>query len=258
MLMRRKPMCRDSRAGLLLACALCFTVTAPVLGGDLPSTEEIFARHTEAVGGDALAKVKNVAAEYTFSMPTMGLETTGKTYMEAPDKSYTLISLAAMGGADWEDGVNGDIAWQNNPQMGFRVLDGIEKTMALQKTRLDAFANWRDLWETAETVGEESVGEAVCYKVALTSPSGEDVAAYFDKETGLLLQQEVPVAQMGATIVVKLSDHREVDGVTVPHFIEQEGPMAVVIEYTSLRINADDIPEDIFEIPQGIKDMAAE
>ena len=61
---------------------------------------------------------------------------------------------------------------------------------------------------------------------------------------------------MGATVVVKLSDFREVDGVTVPHFIEQEGPMAALIEYTSLRINVDDIPEGTFEIPQGIKDMA--
>jgi len=256
--MRLKPTYRDSRAGLLLACALCLTVAAPALGGDLPSAEEVFAKHTQAVGGDALAKVKNVVAEYTFSMPTMGLETTGETYMEAPDKSYTRISLAAMGGADWEDGVNGEIAWQNNPQMGLRLLDGVEKTMAFQKTRLDAFAGWTDLWETAETVGEETVGEAVCYKVALTAPGGEVVAAYFDKETGRLLQQEVPLPQMGATVVVKLSDFREVDGVTVPHFIEQEGPMAVLIEYTGLRFNVDDIPEGTFEVPQGIKDMAAE
>ena len=258
MLVRLKSTCRGSHGGLLLAASLSLALATPALAGDLPPVEEVFARHTQAVGGDALGRVKNVAAEYTFSMPAMGLETTGKTYMEAPDKSYTLISLAAMGGADWEDGVNGDVAWQNNPQMGFRVLDGIEKTMALQKTRLDAFANWRDIWETAETVGEETIGEAVCYKVALTSPSGEDVAAYFDKETGLLLQQEIPLPQMGATVVVKLSDHREVDGVTVPHFIEQEGPMAALIEYTSLRINVDDIPEGTFEVPQGIKDMAAE
>jgi len=255
-MIRLKPTPGHSRAGLLLGLALTFAV--PARGGDLPPAEEIFAKHTAAVGGDALEKIKNVAAEYTFSMPTMGVETTGKTWIEAPDKSYTRISLAAMGGADWEDGVNGDIAWQNNPQMGFRLLDGIEKTMALQKTRVDAFANWKDFWKAAETVGEETIGEAACYKVALTSPGGETVTAYFDEETGLLLQQEVPVPQMGATVVAKLSDFREVDGVTIPHFIEQEGPMPIIIEYTSLRINVDDIPEGTFEVPQAIKDMAAE
>jgi hypothetical protein len=257
-MIRLKPTPDRSRAGLLLGLGLCLASAVPAPGGDLPPAEEVFARHTAAIGGDALEKVENVAAEYTFSMLTMGVETTGKTWIEAPDKSYTQISLAAMGAADWEDGVNGDIAWQNNPQMGLRRLDGIEKTMALQKTRLDPFAQWQDLWETAETVGEETIGEAVCYKVALTSPDGDTVTAYFDKETGLLLQQEIPVPQMGATVVAKLSDFREIDGVTLPHFIEQEGPMPVLIEYTSLRINADDIPEGTFDVPEGIEAMAAE
>jgi outer membrane lipoprotein-sorting protein len=241
-----------------VACALLLAAPGSAVGGDLPSAEEVFARHTEAVGGDALGKVKNVATEFTFSMPSMGVETTGETYIEAPDKSYTRIDFTAMAGVDWEDGANGDVAWQNNPQMGFRVLDGIEKIMALQKTRLDAFATWKDLWETAETVSEEAVGEAACYKVALTAPGGEAVTAWFDKETGRLLQQEIPLPQMGAAVVVKLSDFREVDGVTVPHFIEQEGPMPVIVEYIDLRFNVDDIPEGTFELPEAVKDLVDE
>jgi hypothetical protein len=255
---RRKPTRRVSRGHILLGAGAFLILAAPALAGDLPPAEEVFAKHTAAIGGDTLEKVSNVAAEYTFSMPTMGLETTGKTYMEAPDKSYTVIDLAAMGGVDWEDGVNGDIAWQKNPQMGLRLLDGIEKTMALQKTRMDPFAHWKDLWETAETMGEETLGEAPCYKVALTSPGGETVTAYFDKETGLLLQQEVPLPQMGATIIAKLSDFREVEGVTLPHLIEQEGPMPVLIEYTRLRFNVDDIPEGVFDVPEGVQEMVTE
>ena len=34
--------------------------------------------------------------------------------------------------------------------------------------------------------------------------------------------------------------------------------MAVTIEYTRLRTNVDDIPEDAFELPQKIKEMVAE
>ena len=255
---RRKPTRREFPGRILLTASACLILGVPALADDLPPAEEVFAKHTAAIGGDALERVKNVAAEYAFSMPTMGLETTGKTYMEPPDKSYTVIDLAAVGGADWQDGLNGDIAWQKNPQMGLRLLDGIEKTMALQKTRMDPFAHWKELWETAETMSEETVGETACYKVALTSPGGETVTAYFDKQTGPLLQQEVPQPQMGATIIVKLSDFREVDGVTLPHLIEQEGPMPVLIEYTRLRFNVDDIPEGVFEIPEGLEEMVTE
>ena len=58
----------------------------------------------------------------------------GEFHLEAPDKSHTLINLMEMGSADFEDGVNGEVAWQNNPQMGatvtvqlsdYREVDGV-------------------------------------------------------------------------------------------------------------------------------------
>ena len=62
---------------------------------------------------------------------------------------------------------------------------------------------------------------------------------------------------MGASITTTFSDYREVSGVTTAHRIEQGGPMPFTIEYTDVRYNVDDIPADAFEVPQGIKDMAA-
>ncbi len=103
---------------LLIACALCGALAAPATAGDLPAAEDLLARSTAAIGGDAIKEVKNMAAEFSFSMPAMGLSTTGESYIERPDKTYSMISLAAMGSADFESGVNGDIVWQNNPQDG--------------------------------------------------------------------------------------------------------------------------------------------
>ena len=64
--------------------------------------------------------------------------------------------------------------------------------------------------------------------------------------------------EMGVSIVTKFRDYREVGGVKAAHRVEQEGPMPFTVEYTSVRYNVDDIPEDIFDVPQGIKEMAAE
>ena len=84
MKVRLKP---DSLAGLLLACGLCLFLAAPAAADDLPTAEDLFAKHATAIGGDALGKVKNMAAEFTFSMPAMGLETNGEAYLEVPYKT---------------------------------------------------------------------------------------------------------------------------------------------------------------------------
>ena len=68
MKVRLKP---DSLAGLLLACGLCLFLAAPAVAEDLPTAEEVFAKYTAAIGGDALENVKNVASKFTFSAPEM-------------------------------------------------------------------------------------------------------------------------------------------------------------------------------------------
>ena len=236
----------------VLVAGLCLALAGPALAAELPPVEEIFAKHTAAVGGDAIDEVKTIALEFTFSMAEMGLDTTGEAYMEVPDKSYTLVSLAAMGAGDFEDGTSGSVAWQNNPQMGYRLLDGIEKTMSLQRARLAPFKDWQDFWAKAETVGEEMVGEDASYKVVLTHADGGTINVYFDKEEGLVRKQEIPVPQMGSTVTVTPSDYRAVEGLTMPHRIDQTGPMTIAIVYTDVRINPDDIPEDVFDLPAEV------
>lgn len=92
----------------------------------------------------------------------------------------------------------------------------------------------------------------------LTPADGTPLTAWIDKETSLLVQEEMQIPEMGASIITKYSDYREIDGTKMAHRIELEGPMAYVIEYTGVRFNVDDIPENSFALPQGIKQMAAE
>lgn len=234
-------------AGLFVALAL------PATAGDLPTAEAVFAKHRAAIGGDAVGKVRNAAYEFNFSLPGMGLATTGKAYMEVPGRAYMMIDLATVGASNHEEGLSDGVAWQNSPQSGLRTLEGMERKMALQRARLDPFSSWKDFWEEAETVAEETVGGTPCYKVALTTAEGPRVSAFFATDTGLLLQMAVPVPQAGATVLVKMSDFRPVDGVMVAHRIDQEGPMPLAIEYTRVRFNVDDIPPGRFDLPAGIE-----
>ena len=163
-----------------------------------------------------------------------------------------MIDLSAMGVSNHEDGVRDGVAWQNSPQTGLRTLDGMEKRMALQRTRLDAFTSWKELWQKAETVAEETVGGEPCHKVVLTPADGSPVAGWFGTKTGMLLKMEVPVPQTGSTVTIKPSDFRPVDGVMMAHRVDQEGPMPMTIEYTKIRFNVDDIPAGRFDLPAGL------
>lgn len=240
-----------SFAALTLAAAL------PAAAAELPTADQVFARHRAAIGGDAIDKVKNAAFEFSFSMPSMGVATTGKAYQVFPGKAYMMIDLSAMGVPNHEDGVLDGVAWQNSPQTGLRTLDGMEKRMALQRTRLDAFTSWKELWQKAETVAEETVGGEPCHKVVLTPADGSPVAGWFGTKTGMLLKMEVPVPQMGSTVTIKPSDFRPVDGVMMAHRVDQEGPMPITIEYTKIRFNVDDIPAGRFDLPAGLAAPAA-
>jgi hypothetical protein len=234
-----------------LRVAISLAVALPATAAELPTAEAVFAKHRAAIGGEAIDKVRNAAFEFNFSLPGMGIATTGKAYLELPGKAYMMIDLTSVGVSNHEEGVAGGVAWQNSPQTGFRVLEGVEKSMALQRSRLDAFSAWKDFWSKAETVAEEAIGDTPCYKVVLTPAEGAPVSGCFAKSTGLLLQMEVPAPQTGATVVVKPSDFRPVDGVMMAHRVDQEGPMPITIEYTRIRFNVDDIPPGRFELPPG-------
>lgn len=241
-----------TRRTTLWTAGLCIALALPATAGELPTAEAVFAKHRAAIGGDAVDKVRNAALDFNFSMPGMGIATTGKAYMEVPGKAYMMIDLTTVGVSNHEEGVSGGVAWQNSPQTGLRALDGMEKRMALQRSRLDAFSSWKEFWDKAETVAEEDVAGTTCYKVVLTAADGPPVSGYFAKATGLLVQMAVPVPQTGSTVLVKTSDFRPVDGVMMAHRIDQDGPMPLTIEYTRIRFNVDDIPPGKFDPPAGL------
>jgi hypothetical protein len=162
-----------------------------------------------------------------------------------------MIDLASVGATNHEEGVLDGVAWQDSRQTGLRTLDGLEKRLALQRTRLDAFSGWKELWQKAEAVAEELVAGEPCNMVVLTPEEGSPVSGWFSVKTGLLQRMEVPVPQMGATVTVKTSDFRAVDGIVMPHRIEEEEMMPITIEYTRIRFNFDDIPLGRFDLPAG-------
>ena len=78
-----------------------------------------------------------------------------------------------------------------------RKRTGEEERASLRQAALNPFADWKAHYEKAETVAEEVVQEKPCYKVVFTPSEGRTLNAYFEKETGLLVRQEL-VSEAGS------------------------------------------------------------
>jgi len=237
-------------AGIVMAAAL--SLAPPTSAGDLLPAEAVLARYAEAIGGDAVAKVENRVAEFEFSMASQGVYATGVDYWQAPGERHFRIDLAATGVADFESGVSGDTAWQVHPLAGASVLKGNEERESLRTAHLNPFAVWQTFYETAETAGEEVVREKSCYKIVFTPAEGAPLHSYFDKDTGLLVREEI-LGPTGPVITRDLADWQESQGIRSPRSVKQRGLQSYSLEFTNVSYGVDEIPEGTFEIPASVK-----
>jgi outer membrane lipoprotein-sorting protein len=238
--------------GPAIAALLAVCSPAPAaVAGDLPPADEVLAAYGEAIGGEALDKVKNMSAEFEFEMPMQGVYSTGVELWERPGKLYFRIDLASMGVADYEAGTLDGLAWESHPMNGTRKLEGVESREQLRRASLNPFSSWKEVFGKAETVAEEAVGEKACYKVVLTPAEGPPLSAWFEKDTGLLLRQEIG-GPGGSTTTVDLSDYQESAGILSPRMVDQTGLQSYSIKYTSVAYDVDDIPEDAFDVPASL------
>jgi hypothetical protein len=162
-----------------------------------------------------------------------------------------------MGVPDFETGVLEGVAWQSHPMAGTRKLSGAEGAAALRRAALNPFEGWKEQFDTAETVAEEIVEEKTCYKVVFTPAEGAPLSSYFDKETGLLVRQELG-GDTGPRMVTNLGDYQETKGIVSARTVETKGPESFTLKYTTVAYDVEDIPEDTFELPTSLQATAGQ
>lgn len=239
---------------VVVAMALVLSVSI-AQAADLPKAEDVLEKYIDAVGGRAaFGKLKSRITKSTFSLPDMGMEGPRTSYIVLPDKSYSESEFSGFGTT--KSGVKDGVAWSMNPNQGPTILEGRRKEMALRQMAFNPYLNWKETYSKVETVGEESVGEAACYKLVLTPSEGSPQTCYFDKESGLLLKTEAE--RRGQTTTATLSDYKEVDGIKIAHkTVRAGGQYTFETTINSVEHNVD-IPDDRFEFPDEIKALIKE
>lgn len=224
---------------------------------DLMSGEEVMERYLKVTGGrEAYEAVKSVTLTGTLEMG-MGMTGKMKVYVLSSGKMRSDMTIEGVG--EITSGTDGETVWSDNPMQGPRILEGSERDMTLQSSRIADEANWRERYKKVETVGVEMVNSKPAYKVEITPKEGSKRVAYYDKESGLLVKQTMKMeSQMGEMPVeVFISDYKTVGGVMFPFktrtlVMTQE----MVATFDSVEVNTE-IPAEKFELPDDIKELKA-
>lgn len=228
---------------------VCLSIVFP------QSADEVIEKYLAAIGGRAaIEKLQNRSMKASFSMPDMGVQTEMVFYVQPPDKTYSELDVPGFGMVT--SGMNGDVAWSDNPMTGPRLLSGSEKEAALRQSSMDILVDWKRFFAEAELTGTEVVAGKNCQKVAFKSQSGSTVSLFFDGESGLMVR--AVDTREGEVFITDFSDYQTVDGVKLPFSIRTSTPQFDFnMEITEVKHNID-IPDQRFALPAEIQRQAGQ
>lgn len=227
----------------VLAIFLASPSSISAIAQDLPTPQTIVDKYVEAIGGEAAYKaVKNRVMKGDIHAVHLDFWGTITSYVEPPN-AKRIIAFDAAGTTI--EGVYEGVAWS-----GGRLVRGWLGKVAVHQADLQQWLNWRSYYASAETVGEEAIGDATALKVVFTSEEGDTMTHWFGKESGLLIQSLGPY--IGGPAIVTMTDYKGVGGVLVAHKILSEGAAGPIeITFTTIEHNTE-IEPSMFAVPESM------
>lgn len=238
----------------LLRCStLVFAAMSVAAAADMPSGESLLQRYIDKSGGaEAYARAKNMSMSGTVEM--QGRNISGTVMIsEEGEKSYTAMDFPGIGKV--EEGYDGETAWENSALEGPRILEGDEKASVKRAATLALITSWKQVYKSANTVGEADVDGKPAWKVEMTPNEGKPETFFFDKNSGLLVRISAVLSTALGDIATEatMSDFRSVDGILTPFAITEKAmSQNVVMHFSKIAYNAD-IPSNRFDLPAAVK-----
>jgi hypothetical protein len=260
---------RHSHRGLallLLALPLLFVMIAALVvailispgtpeAAGLPTGAEICDRYVEATGGaDTWAKIVNRKTTGVLEIPAQMLSFEMTIWSARPNLTYMSMANPAFGTI--ESGVSPDgVVWEKSIMTGPVIKEGEERQMRLNEAQFDGMGRWREIYQSAECTGEDTLDASACWTVKLTSKSGTERTVWFDKESGLIRRIDMSVPTEAGVVPMSVipGDYREVDGLlsahlTVIRVLGQERVMTTKTVEQNI-----EMPEGRFDPPDDVK-----
>lgn len=218
---------------------------------DLPSAESILAKAVEAVGGrEKLDEVDSFYYKANVKISPMGIE--GPVEIWWKDGDFYMLNVVP-GVGKIQEGKKGELIWQDDPINGLRELEGPEAEQHAWAAALMLTADWKEHFETAQTVAERTVDGTKVYDVELKTDSGAKLIMTFDADSGLQVAQRYEqVLPTGAVpLEVTMSDYRDVEGIKIAFEQKTDASVAQATQtLETVEINPE-VDESKFAMPTG-------
>jgi hypothetical protein len=235
-----------------IACLIaCATVSA---GETLPKADVLLDKQVEAAGGKAAySRIHSEISTATMEIPERGMKAKLTTYGAEPNLRLQEGTIDGVGTI--REGTNGEVAWSISPNHEPRIKEGADRDEALLNAAFDGDGHWRELYQTAETVGVDTINGKECYKVQLKTKTGIPETRWLDKKTGLMLKGSRISKSDGRELEIEmtLSDFRREGEILQAHKVESAvAGMRMIITLDSMQYNVE-IAKDKFALPEEVQ-----
>lgn len=204
-----------------IACNRATPTSAPTAtSSPSPATsavvDQIFARYTEAVGGqEAIDRVTSYKTKGTFELA--GRRGSIEIWGKDPNKNLTVIEFPQVGTV--KKGFDGETQWVQTP--AGTVSDSSEQEIAEVERDAEIYraGKIKSLYQSLKMGAKARLGGRDVHMIEGEQAKGPAEKLFFDVENGLLVRWDMARRHpKRGTVFVKvhLNDYREVDGVKVP------------------------------------------
>jgi hypothetical protein len=206
----------------------------------LPTTDDVIARYTRAIGDAAIETLKTRTfrgTETTTNRMTPPQTNPIEIIQAEPNKLLIVRSNARDAALEGFDGLKG---WTKDAR-GQRGITGKELVELKREADFFRYLRIRETYPQMRVLAREKVRDRDAYVVGATSRDDSREKLYFDVETGLLVRRFVAFKTAFGSIpdVTDFDDYREVNGVKLPFTIAwSRPPFGVVRRFTEIRLNA--------------------
>jgi hypothetical protein len=222
-------------------------VLALRVDAQLPTVQAVYDKYAQAVGGRAAwEKVEAQSEKGTVDITFAGL--TGSYERHSAVQRMRMIMDLGMGKVD--QGFDGTVGWAMQPMGGAQKMPPDQLASAKENALMGAHFLDPARFEKAAVEGKEVFDGVECYKVSLTSKSGQARADYFEVATGL--RRGTVASTAGGSQTQVMGEYREFEGRKVPTRMTIGTPQGdIVITITSVSFAKQD--PTVFEAPAEVK-----
>lgn len=219
------------------------------------SLEEILKKNIEARGGlDNFKKVKTFKAH--GSLIAQGGTVQGEIIIFNKRPNLVRHNILIQG-QEMVQAFDGETAWWIFPFMGDptpQVMPEEQGKPMSEESDFDGhLVNYKEKGHQIELIGKEDMEGTEVFKLKCTLKSGSVQYYYLDSEYFIEIKTSTKQKMQGVEqeIHTYLSDYKEVDGLMMPHAIEQKvaGNTTVQITITKTETNVE-IEDDFFKMPE--------